>query len=283
MNKGSLSLRCALLGIARSTYYEHPKRTQARTLRDEEMVTQLRTLAKAKKFKLGIKTLTMAYVRTHKVPINHKKVARLKKEYDIPTKIRMRRYAKPQQPKPTQHMVIPENLINRQFGPTMPYHFAGTDVTYLWIPQQQRFAYLANVRDMATGEYLGWDVSYMNDQVLADGAILDMEKQHVVYTNLTLHSDRGGTYTSAHFQYAILKASGITPSMSRKGNCIDNAPTESGHGHLKDWLELEHCTTLEEIKSEVNRVIHYFNEERPQWDRKKMTPVEYRNHLLLSA
>jgi putative transposase len=283
MKKGSLSLRCALLGIARSTYYEHPKREQARHARDQEAVTRLRTLAEAKKFKLGIKTLTMAYVRTHKEPINHKKVARLKHEYDIPTKIRTRRYAKPQQPKPTQGMVIPPNIINRQFSVVTPYHVAGTDVTYLWIPQQQRFAYLANVRDMATSEYLGWDVSYTNDQVLADGAVLDMEKRQVMYTNLILHSDRGGTYTSAHFQNTVLKGNGITPSMSRKGNCIDNAPTESGHGHLKDWFELEHCTTLEDIKAEVDRVIHYFNEERPQWDRKKMTPVEYRNHLLSFA
>lgn len=279
MTKGSISLRCVILGLSRDTYYEHPKRLVTRQTKDREVVDQLRTIAMTKKFRLGIQTLTMAYIRTHKVSINHKRVARLKKEYDIPTKIRARRYAKPQQPKPTQHMVIPENVINRQFGVLTPYHVAGTDVTYLWIPKQQRFAYLANVRDMATGEYLGWDVSYMNDQILADGAILNMEK----HTNLILHSDRGGTYTSAHFQKAVLKANGITPSMSRKGNCIDNAPTESGHGHLKDWLELEHCTTLEDIKAEVNRVIHYFNEERPQWHRKKMTPVEYRNHLLSLA
>lgn len=283
MKKGSISLRCALLSIARSTYYEHPKREQARHLRDQEAVTRLRTLAEAKKFKLGIKTLTMAYVRTHKEPINHKKVARLKREYNIPTKIRMKRYQKPQQPKATTNMVIPENIINRQFKIATPYHLAGTDVTYLWIPQQQRFAYLANVRDMATSEYLGWDVSYTNDQILADGAILDMQMRPVVHTNLILHSDRGGTYTSAHFQNMILKGNGIIPSMSRKGNCIDNAPTESGHGHLKDWFEFEHCTTLEDIKCEVDRVIHYFNEERPQWNRKKMTPVEYRNHLLSLA
>jgi transposase InsO family protein len=277
MKKGSVSLRCAILDIARSTYYEYPARLSVREDRDRKVVDQLRTLAEAKKFKLGIKTLTMAYVR------KHKKVARLKKIYDIPTKIRKRRYLKPQQPKPTEVMVIPENIINRQFSIATPYRFAGTDVTYLWIPQKQRFAYLANVRDMATGEYLGWEVSYLNDQVLADGSILNMVKRQTPCTNLTLHSDRGGTYTSAHFQIEILKALNITPSMSRKGNCIDNSPTESGHGHLKDWFDFSTCVTLEDIKVEVDRVIHYFNEERPQWHRKKMTPVEYRNHLLLSA
>lgn len=244
------------------------------------MVVKLRALAEAKKFKLGIKALTMAYVRTCGEPINHKKVARLKREYNIPTKIRMKRYQKPQQPKATTSMVIPENIINRQFNIATPYHFAGTDVTYLWIPKQQRYAYLANVRDMATGEYLGWGVSYTNDQMLADTAVSDMETRHGICANLIVHSDRGGTYTAAHFQNSTLKARGITPSMSRKGNCIDNAPTESGHGHLKDWFDFSGCATLEDIQTEVNRVIHYFNEERPQWHRKKMTPVEYRNHLL---
>jgi len=280
MKKGSISLRCALLGMPRSTYYEYPKRAQAQRIRDQETVDRLRTLAEAKKFKLGIKTLTMAYTRTYHEPINHKKVARLKRTYNIPTKIRMRRYAKPQQPHATQSMVIPGNLIDRQFQVQTPYHFAGTDITYLWIPKLWRFAYLANVRDMATGEYLGWEVSFCNDQALADSAVLDMERRHTVCAGLVLHSDRGGAYTTAHFQNTVLKARSLVPSMSRKGNCLDNAPTESGHGHLKDWFDFRECLTIEAIKTEVNRVVHYFNEERPQWHRKKMTPVEYRDHLL---
>lgn len=282
MTKGSISLRCVILGLSRDTYYQHPNRLTNRQTKDREVVDQLRTIAAAKKFKLGIQTLTMAYTRQYHTPINHKKVARLKREYDIPTKIRTKRYAKPQQPKSTPNMIIPENIINRQFQVETPYHFVGTDVTYLWIPKLCRFAYLANVRDMATGEYLGWDVSFHNDQVLADGAILDMERRHTLTTGMILHSDRGGTYTAAHFQTQILSARGITPSMSRKGNCIDNAPTESGHGHLKDWFDFTECTTIEDIRTEVNRVIHYFNEERPQWNKKKMTPVEYRDHLLSS-
>lgn len=283
MKKGSISLRCALLNISRSTYYEYPKQVAIRQERDRTVVERLRILAERKKFKLGIKTLTMAYVRAHHEPINHKKVARLKREYHIPTKIRMKRYKKPQQPKPTPDMVIPENILNRQFGVKTPYHYVGTDVTYLWIPRRQQFAYLANVRDMATSEYLGWSVSYTNDQTLVDGAIQDMEERHGLFESLILHSDRGGTYTSAHFQNSVLKTRHITPSMSRKGNCVDNAPTESGHGHLKDWLDFSNCITLEDVQDEVNRVIHYFNEERPQWHRKKMTPVEYRDHLLLST
>lgn len=228
----------------------------------------------------------MAYNRQYPdVTINHKKVARLKREYHIPTKIRTRRYAKPQQPKPTDHMIIPDNVINRDFSIPTPFRVTGTDVTYLWIPKLNRFAYLANVRDMATGEYLGWEISLSNDQALADAAIFAMVEQHSNHLNAEtiLHSDRGGTYTAAHFQTDILARNNLVPSMSRKGNCIDNAPTESGHGHLKDWFDFRQCTSLADVREEVERVIHYFNEERPQWHRKKMTPVEYRNHLLLST
>ena len=286
MTKGSISLRCAIVGMSRDTYYQFPKRKTARIEREQELVDELRTMAEKRRFKLGIRTLTMAYNRRHKREsrvINRKKVARLKKEHDIPTNIRRRRYQKPQQPKPQNHMIIPENIVDRHFDVPTPHRVAGTDVTYLWIPLCRTYAYLANVRDMATGEYLGWAVSFMNDQALVDASILDVERRHgdSVLAEMIIHSDRGGTYTAWHFQNDILKAHGVIPSMSRKGNCIDNAPTESGHGHLKDWLDFSQCRTLEEIEHEVNNVIYYFNEERPQWHKQKMTPVEYRNHLLL--
>jgi putative transposase len=286
MKKGSILLRCAVVGMSRDTYYQFPKRKAIRQQKDCMVVEALRDLAEKKRFKLGVRTLTMAYNRKHKKDnrcVNRKKVARLKREYDIPTKIRCRRkIPKPQQPKAQDYMVIPENIVNRQFCVIIPMRVTGTDVTYLWIPLLGVFAYLANVRDMATGEYLGWAVSFTNDQTLADAAVLDIECRHGsrIFHDLTIHADRGGTYTAEHFQVDILTSRGITPSMSRKGNCIDNAPTESGHGHLKDWFDFSECQTLTDITNEVDRVIHYFNNERPQWHRQKMTPVEYRNHLL---
>ena len=281
MKLGSVSERCRLLNLSRSAYYAGPRQKEAKRQKDQEVVERLRRLAKDKKYKLGVKGLTMRYTRAYKEPINHKKVARIKREYDIPTTIRQRRYKTPEQPKPQDHMVIPENILNREFNVDSPFKVTGTDVTYLWLPKLSRFAYLANVRDMATGEYLGWSVSFFNDQTLADASVLHVLERHPsVPKECLLHSDRGGTYTSEHFQKDMLRGNGFTPSMSRKGNCIDNAPTESGHGHLKDWLELKDCKNLTDVREEVNRVIHYFNEERPQWHRKKMTPVEYRCHLL---
>lgn len=68
--------------------------------------------------------------------------------------------------------------------------------------------------------------------------------------------------------------------MSRKGNCIDNAPMESFFGHLKDDVDYKNCKTFEELSLLITEYVKYYNQERQQWNLKKMTPVNYRNHLL---
>jgi transposase InsO family protein len=99
--------------------------------------------------------------------------------------------------------------------------------------------------------------------------------------NCFIHSDQGVHYTSPEFQN-LLKSKEISQSMSRKGNCWDNAPMESFFGHMKDNIDLKNCRTLEEVKKEIKKFINYYNNHRYQWGLKKMTPVEYRNHLLAS-
>lgn len=68
--------------------------------------------------------------------------------------------------------------------------------------------------------------------------------------------------------------------MSRRGNCWDNAPQESFFGHLKDEISIEECETFEDLVKEIDSYIEYYNNFRGQWNLKKMTPVQYRNHLL---
>ena len=77
-----------------------------------------------------------------------------------------------------------------------------------------------------------------------------------------------------------IKKLNMIQSMSRRGNCIDNAPIESFFGHMKDELDYKPCKTFEELRLAVEEYMRYYNQERKQWERKKMTPVEYRNHLL---
>ena len=96
-----------------------------------------------------------------------------------------------------------------------------------------------------------------------------------------MHSDRGGLYTS--FQYIQkLKELNLIRSMSRSGNCLDNAPIESFFGHLKDEIEYKKCKTLDEIRAKIDEYMYYYNNNRYQWGLNKMTPLEYKNLIALS-
>ena len=96
-----------------------------------------------------------------------------------------------------------------------------------------------------------------------------------------IHSDQGVHYTSPKFQEALKKA-GLGQSMSRKGNCWDNAPQESFFGHMKDKIDLSGCQTYEDVQAVIDHYIDYYNNYRCQWGLKKLTPVQYRNQLLTS-
>ncbi|WP_317101989.1 IS3 family transposase, partial [Clostridium neonatale] len=89
---------------------------------------------------------------------------------------------------------------------------------------------------------------------------------------------QGVHYTSPKYQ-KLLKENNLGQSMSRRGNCWDNAPQESFFGHLKDEVDYKSCTTLEDIENSINDYIDYYNNHRCQWNLKKLTPVEYRNQL----
>ncbi|WP_046057952.1 IS3 family transposase, partial [Clostridium sp. IBUN62F] len=89
-------------------------------------------------------------------------------------------------------------------------------------------------------------------------------------------------YTSPKFQ-KLLKDNNLGQSMSRRGNCWDNAPQESFFGHMKDEIDFQSCNTLEELIDMIDDYINYYNNYRYQWNLKKMTPKQYRNHLLLAS
>ena len=107
------------------------------------------------------------------------------------------------------------------------------------------------------------------------GTIKKMNK----YKDAIIHSDQGFHYTNPEY-ISEVKISGMIQSMSRKGNCIDNAPIESFFGHLKDDVDYESCKTFEEVGLLIENYVQCYNNDRAQWNKNKMTPVEYRDHLL---
>ncbi|MGK4151938.1 IS3 family transposase [Kurthia gibsonii] len=109
-----------------------------------------------------------------------------------------------------------------------------------------------------------------------------LTKQRHLASDALIHSNQVFHYTHPTYQ-ALVKKMGFRQSMSRRGNCWDNAPQESFFGHLKDDTTIKTCATLEEVKREIKSYLTYCNHYRGQWNLKKLPPVKYRQQLQAMA
>ena len=132
-----------------------------------------------------------------------------------------------------------------------------------------------------TNEILSYHVSDNLEMPIVLETVKKLVKNHkkILDKNVFIHSDQGAHYTSPKFQ-KLLKKYSIGQSMSRRGNCWDNAPQESFFGHMKDEVDFKSCTTFQEIKSTIKDYISYYNNYRYQLGLEKLAPVQYRNQLL---
>lgn len=227
--------------------------------------------------KVGIRQLKMLIEKDCGLVFNKKKIARIKRKYGLETKIRRKNKYKIFARKKQEHATFP-NILARNFKQERPDLVYSTDITQ--INYSGKKAYLAAVKDLCTNEIVSKSISNRIDIKLTNSAI-DKALKRLTRSQkerLIIHSDQGFHFT--HFSYRLkLEKNGVTQSMSRKGNCIDNAPIESFFGHLKDLLELKACKNLDDVKKEVTSKINYYNHRRPQLGLKKMPPSEYRRHL----
>jgi transposase InsO family protein len=208
--------------------------------------------------------------------MNHKKIQRIMRKYDLIAKVRRKNPYKAIMKKRLEHRTFP-NLLNRQFNRSIPYKVFSTDITY--IPFHSEFAFLSVVKDIASGEAVSWNVSRGLEMTLVADTVKKIPAR--LCENAMIHSDQGFHYTHPGY-IEIVKELGMIQSMSGKGSAIDNAPIESFFGHLKDELDYKSCQTFQDLHSKIDEYMRYYNHERKQWTRNKMTPVQYRNHLLAS-
>jgi len=227
------------------------------------------------KGKWGWRTIKMKLKDEYNVVMNHKKIERIKNQYGLITKVRRRNPHKVNLKKTKEHRYF-ANILNREFNQSEPMKTFCTDITYL--PFGKQIAYLSAVKDIASREIVGWSIS-PNIRMDLVFSTLDNLKDCLGKKKILLHSDQGFHYTSPNFIHRA-KTLNLVQSMSRKGMCTDNAPMESFFGHFKDDVDYQNCKTFEELNTLIENYMQYYNHERYQWDLKKMTPVEYRNHLL---
>lgn len=277
----TITTLCDIARVSRGGYYawkdSAPLRKQ-KDMDDERLVADIETCANKYIGTYGYRRMTMK-LHGYGTMVNHKKVARVMKRYGMGATIRIKNPYKDIMKKTQEHRCCP-NLLNRNFAQTVPQRVGGTDITYLWVPSLKRFVYLSVVKDFATGEILSHvsSLSLRMPLVLQTLYLLAQRLGDSV-NNFMLHSDQGVHYTNPSYQ-ARLANYQMIQSMSRKGNCIDNASTETFFGHMKDELDVSSCTSFHDVRVELATYISYYNSGRRQWTKKKMAPIAYRNHLL---
>jgi transposase InsO family protein len=221
---------CRVLGVAPSGYYaweNRPPSEHAKT--DQRLAVLIRSAHNASRRLYGSPRVHAALKHAgHRV--GRKRVARLMREEGLVGRFRPRRVSTTVQ---NERAAPAENTLNREFSPDTENKWWVADVTFLRLPEG--FAYLATVLDLYSRMVVGWKLGRNNDTALVLGALDDAVRRRGAPAGLGHHSDRGSTYTSNEFR-AALESRGIACSMSRTGECLDNAVIESWHSTLKSEL-----------------------------------------------
>lgn len=228
---------CTLLNVSRSGYYNYLTKLETRAAREQKDLAARDFILKAfnrRGYKKGSRSIKMTLAHDFGIVMSRKKIQRIMRKYGI---ICPHSKANPykQMAKATkEHRVVP-NKLERKFKQGVPGKVLLTDISYL--PYNGTMAYLSTIKDGSTNEILAY---HMSDRITLDLAIKTVEK---LFRNkrVKLHSDQGVHYTSPKFQ-KLLKHYKLGQSMSRRGNCWDNAPQESFFGHFKDEVDFSMAT-----------------------------------------
>lgn len=273
---------CNCIGVSKSGYYNYFSNENKRMEKDKKDQEDFKWIMKAYKFKKrkkGSRQIKMVLDNEFDIHFNLKKIQRLMRKFGLKCPIRKANPYRRMMKATREHSTC-DNLVNRIFKTGIPFNVLLTDITYLFYENNKK-CYLSTIKDAETNEILAY---YISENITLDMSIETVKLLHRKRTVtlseiVVIHSDQGAHYTSPKF-HNLLKKYNIQKSMSRRGNCWDNAPQESYFGHMEDELNLDTCFTFRDVCNEIKDYIEYYNNFRYQWNLKKMTPVQYRNHLL---
>lgn len=272
---------CDIAGVSRSGYYTWLYAEQRRQLREAQDQADFQLILAAYRFRgydKGVRGIHMRLLHLG-IRMNVKKIRRLMRKYHLVCPIRKANpYRRMQRAIRTNNTA--ENLVNREFEEHGPRSILLTDITY--IPLNGSHCYLSTILDACTKQVLSYTLSESLEVDFVLEAVRSLVEKHGISLNkeTILHSDQGCHYTCIKF-IQLLKNSDLRQSMSRKGNCWDNAPQESFFGHMKDELagEIPRWTCFTDVKKSIDDWIDYYNNDRYQWDLAKLSPNEYYQYL----
>ena len=220
--------------------------------------------------RFGYRQVTNALRNQRHLLINHKKVQRIMRENGLKSIIRPKYKVK------NQEKITFPNILNREFKTNKPNCKFATDITY--IPTRTKMMYLSTVIDLYDNYPVAWKLSDSQDKSLSIDTIKKLS-DIVNLNGCTIHSDQGIHYTSNDY-VALLKKFNVTQSMSRKGNCWDNACAESFFSQYKCeciYLYKNRIKTSKDVEELTKEFFDYYINFRPQKRLDGMTPAQYRS------
>ncbi|MBT2710790.1 IS3 family transposase [Pseudomonas sp. ISL-84] len=260
----------ATLEVPKATYYRWKKKYSHTIMSPlEELIVHL---CEENHFRYGHRKIKALLKRNHQVDANRKTVQKIMQKYKVQCQIKVKR------PKYLngETNIIVENLLNRQFRADKPNEKWVTDITYL--PYGPSMVYLSTIMDLYNNEIVAYKISTSQETHLVLDTLREALEKRKPAEGIMIHTDQGAVYTSYAFQN-MAKENGMITSMSRKGNCHDNAVIESFHSSLKSEglkdqkrSSLSHCKLVDI----VNQYMYYYNEIRIQAKLNYLSPIEYR-------
>jgi len=254
--------------IPRSTYYHHVTQFGA-TDKYEAVKTEIKSIYHKNKGRYGYRRIHLT-LRNKGFIINHKTVQRLMKVLGLVCRVRIKKY---KSYKGDVGKIAP-NLLNRDFSASRPNEKWATDVTEFALFGEK--LYLSPIIDLYNGEIISYNLSRRPNFAQTTDMLEKAFAKIPDGTNLILHSDQGWQYQMKPFQ-RMLSNKGIRQSMSRKGNCLDNAVMENFIGHVKsELLYLMEFTSIAHFIDELSEYMEYYNYHRIKQKLKGLSPVQYR-------
>ncbi len=269
-HKFDLNLLLNQTNMTRSNFYYHQKRTKSA---DKYQVIKelIKSIYHRHKGRYGYRRITDE-LNSKGIIINHKTVLRLMKFLGLKSLIRVKKY---KSYKGEQGKIAP-NILERKFKAAAPNQKWATDITEFNVSGNK--LYLSPIIDLFNQEIISYE---LNERPVFNQVVMMLNKAFKKIpdnSNLILHSDQGWQYQMKRYQNQ-LKEKGIIQSMSRKGNCLDNAIIENFFGILKSELfYLKKYTSIVQLKKEIKEYIDYYNNDRSKSNLNKMSPIQYRTH-----
>jgi putative transposase len=260
-------------GLPRSTFYYQRKAQQAGD-RHADLKSRIHALYEHHKGRYGYRRIT-AVLRHAGELINHKTVQRLMQALGLKSLVRPKKYRSYR----GQQADVP-NILARQFWAQRPNQKWVTDVTEFNVRGEK--LYLSPVMDLFNGEIVSYTMQKQPHFSLVSSMLKKALSKLADKEAPLLHSDQGWQYQMPAYRRQLSER-GLTQSMSRKGNCLDNAAMESFFGTLKsEFFYLNRFSSIEQLEAGIRQYIHYYNHDRIKTKLKGLSPVQYRTQALAS-